>query len=769
MNSSGESRPPHQDPIQHSPGHTEFSRQAVIDSMTEGLNIADLNGNLLLVNRRGAELLGFTSPEEYRKALPEFIGTFELFSSEGALLPYEQWPLNRLLHGEPVRDYVVTVHRIGTDRFITLSHNGSITCDAKGEPLYAVLTYRDVTEQVKAREALRRKEEELREAQRIARVGNWYWDVHSDKVTVSDEVFELYGLDPNKPYPSLKEQEGTLLPSRSWGLVGAAIARTVRTGEPYELEFEVNHGKGGTIWITARGEAVRNAHGEMIGMRGTVQDITERKRAETRIAFLASFPELNPNPVLEVNARGIVSYANKAALTILKNSGGSQDVTLFLPRDLELLLQALGQEEGPGSYYREVKIGDHTIGENIYLFRDLGVVRMYARDVTEQKAAEDALRRQAQLIDLSPDAILVREVDGTIRFWSKGAEALYGWTSEEAVGQASHELLRTESATPLHEIIAETLRVGRWSGELTHTTKDNQRVIVQSRWMIQCDAEGGVGGILESNLDVTEAKTAELALRESEERFRTMADSTPVMIWVTNASGEIEFVNHAYEKFFGVTEAQAKSPATWTMLIHPEDKDRYAAAYAKALKLHAPFDADARVMHHSGEWHWVHSFGAPRFSGDGRFLGHVGSSPDITEQKRAADALKASLENLRLMVSNASEAMMVIDSEGRIEASSSLASRLLGYEEGELVGKRINQFAETFSRLEASLTLDNLRKGAPRPMTSSLRIKTKDGTMQWMSVTGNIVDLGVQGEKYFVKVQKLDLPASRSMRSGEKK
>jgi len=202
------------------------------------------------------------------------------------------------------------------------------------------------------------------------------------------------------------------------------------------------------------------------------------------------------------------------------------------------------------------------------------------------------------------------------------------------------------------------------------------------------------------------------------------------------------------------------------MRVHPEDEKSYIAAYAAALESRGAFDAVGRVMHRSGQWRWVHSYGAPRFSGSGEFLGHVGSSPDITEQKHAADALRASVENLRLMVNHTSDAMMVIDSDGRIEALSSLGSRLLGYEEGELLGKPIGQPAETFSRLEASLTMENLRKGAPRPMTSSLRVKTKGGQAQWMSVTGTVVNLGMQGEKYLVKFQKLDLPPTPRVAPG---
>jgi PAS domain S-box-containing protein len=131
-----------------------------------------------------------------------------------------------------------------------------------------------------------------------------------------------------------------------------------------------------------------------------------------------------------------------------------------------------------------------------------------------------------------------------------------------------------------------------------------------------------------------ERSRREAALRESEARFRTMADSTPVLIWTTNATGEVEFVNRAYTTYFGVTETEARGP-NWRWMVHPDEADTNIAAFFAALRDGQPFHGEARVRRADGAWRWLESFGAPRLSERGEVLGMVGSSLDITERKEA--------------------------------------------------------------------------------------------------------------------------------------
>lgn len=132
----------------------------------------------------------------------------------------------------------------------------------------------------------------------------------------------------------------------------------------------------------------------------------------------------------------------------------------------------------------------------------------------EREQATEVLRKQAELIDLSPDAIIVKKLDGTITFWSKGAEKLYGWTKEQARGQKIDLLLRTKSPES-KEIALALKQTGKWSGELIHHTKNNKKLVVQSWWLGKPDDHGEIKEILESNVDVTERKRIQTKLEEN--------------------------------------------------------------------------------------------------------------------------------------------------------------------------------------------------------------------------------------------------------------
>ena len=137
-------------------------------------------------------------------------------------------------------------------------------------------------------------------------------------------------------------------------------------------------------------------------------------------------------------------------------------------------------------------------------------------DIEDRRLAEQAaghsqatLRQQASLLDLTHDTIFVRDTNDVITYWNRGAEELYGWRREEAVGQVTHQLLRTIFPMPLAEIAAMLLRTGRWEGELVHARRDGTPVTVASRWSLQRDEAGRPAGTLETNNDITDRKRAE--------------------------------------------------------------------------------------------------------------------------------------------------------------------------------------------------------------------------------------------------------------------
>lgn len=142
-----------------------------------------------------------------------------------------------------------------------------------------------------------------------------------------------------------------------------------------------------------------------------------------------------------------------------------------------------------------------------------------------------------------------------------------------------------------------------------------------------------------AELDITDRHLAEARLRDSEARFRTMADGSPVMIWATDRRGDIEFVNKAFRDFFGVTPEYLRNDG-WLNLVHPDDAPGYMNAYHDAVANRAQFRAQARVRSEKGEWRWIESCATPRLGPHGQFLGYVGVSPDVTAVVEAQEALR---------------------------------------------------------------------------------------------------------------------------------
>ena len=173
------------------------------------------------------------------------------------------------------------------------------------------------------------------------------------------------------------------------------------------------------------------------------------------------------------------------------------------------------------------------VGGGLAMFT-FGQIRLLAERFKESldiagKRAE-ALREQAELLDLAHDTIMVRDLHGTIRFWNHGAEEMYGYSKEQATGKISHELLRTVFPRPLAEIDAELLQKGRWEGELERTTKNGKPAVVDIHWVLQRNKDGLADGVMEISTDITEHKRAEEENQRSKDLLEMFVENAPAAL-----------------------------------------------------------------------------------------------------------------------------------------------------------------------------------------------------------------------------------------------
>lgn len=311
---------------------------------------------------------------------------------------------------------------------------------------------------------------------------------------------------------------------------------------------------GSRIWFTPYPTPLRDARGRIVGGINMLVDITERKRAETAAMRLAAVVRSSHDAIVAKDIRGIITDWNESAERIFgyeaKEILGKSILTLIPedrhPEETEIL-RKIRRGESIDHYQTSRRRKDGRLVDvslTISPIRDakgaiVGVSKI-ARDITKQQRIEQRLAEQARLLDLSNDAILVRDVKDRIIYWNHGATEVYGYGPGEAVGKVTHELLRTEHPESRKSIRKKLLREGRWAGELVHTRKDGTKITVASRWVLDRDESGRPTSILETNNDITLRKNALKELERSKRLLEQLVDKRTKALRAANTELENE-------------------------------------------------------------------------------------------------------------------------------------------------------------------------------------------------------------------------------------
>jgi PAS domain S-box-containing protein len=333
------------------------------------------------------------------------------------------------------------------------------------------------------------------------------------------------------------------------------------------------------------------------------------------------------------------------------------------------------------------------------------------RDFFRLEATPDRAERLANLLTLSYEPMLVWQLNGPIEFWNTGADRLYGFTPEEAIGRSSHALLQTKFPVEFTEWITQLQNERYWSGELRHICKDGREVIVESRQQLLSD-----GTVIEVNRDITERTQIKADLRESEQQLRWLASivqSSDDAIVSKSLDGIITSWNKGAERVFGYTAEEAiGQPITIVIPQDRQEEERTILTRIRRAERIEHFETVRQRKH--GSLIWVSLTISPVKNAEGKIVGASKIARDITEQKRTSDQIatlareaehrsKNLLANVQAMV-NLSQADVVADLkkavEGRIQALANVhslfaATRWIGAELSTIAKQELAPYSAT--------------------------------------------------------------------------
>ena len=285
------------------------------------------------------------------------------------------------------------------------------------------------------------------------------------------------------------------------------------------------------------------------------------------------------------------------------------------------------------------------------------------------------------IADILPVMVAYLDTSLTYRFVNKPLAEWLGLPRKQILGRPVHEIIGEEAFGQREALYRVALGGERtfYASEFDHPTRG--RVAVESDYVPWADRNGVVRGIIVLFEDVTEQRTAERALRESEQRFRRIANSAPVLMWVTRIDRSSDFVNGAYAEFaLGPTaDPEDARKVNWQERIHPDDVERVVAQSLSGEASEKPFTLEGRFLRHDGEYRWLRTVSQPRFGPDGELIGFIGVGTDVTlakeaelELRRQVDEqtaqLAASEAQFRAVFEAALEVMVLLEPDGTVLA-----------------------------------------------------------------------------------------------------
>ncbi|MBF0634692.1 MAG: PAS domain S-box protein, partial [Nitrospinae bacterium] len=655
------------------------------------LCIADTDGYFRRLNPEWGKTLGYTLDALQGKRFLDYVHPDDLTSTLQAI--------SRLSEQNPIMDFTNRYrHQDGTYRWIEWRSMPA------GKLIYAAA--RDITERKQMEDSLRRSAEDVRGLLDATEESMFLMKVGGEVIALNETAAKRFGKTPDEMvggniYDLMSPEVAHVRKQRE--------AEVVKNRSPLTVEDE----RAGRYVRTTLWPVVDDKTGEVVRLAAFSIDITQRRKYEAEIqenrALLRRTLDSLMDAVFVIDADTVkIREINKAATDIFGYQadeliGKTTDFLHVSPESLDSfrkeLYPAIEKEGHLHLYDFRMKRRDGSVfptENNVFPLDDEQGRRVawvsVVRDISKVKEVEERFRL---LFNSGSDAIVVHPAlehgPGNIIEVNDTMCRRLGYSREELLKMSPldfNDTSQSDYKEDMARVMAELKNGREVRFERVHVAKGGRRIPVEvnsRQFMLR-----GKPTVLSIIRDITERKKAEEAMRESENRFRLVADSAPVLIWMSGTDAKCNYFNKGWLDFTG-RPLEDEMGDGWAQGVHPHDRERCVDMYMKSFNARKIFSMMYRLRRKDGAYRWVLDNGTPRFSSSGEFIGYIGSCFDITDRKEAEEAVARSEKKIREITSVIGQGVYALDSEGRLTFMNPEAERLLGWSEAELLGMDVHR------------------------------------------------------------------------------
>lgn len=460
-----------------------------------------------------------------------------------------------------------------------------------------------------------------------------------------------------------------------WQLVSVDMTR--QTGLQQSLEQEKKRYKS---YIDQCSEGIFcQEFYQPIPVQSSLEDFLERVKKDS---YLAECNDAMARMYGFSRAEELYSLATDQMMDVTAPAN-AETFRIFRESNFIVVNAETHEKDGLGNdrYFLNNAIG---IVEDGYLKRIWGT----QRDITAQKQTEERIRLLASLVEQTSDILTAADLDFRPITWNKAAEEIYGLHSEQVIGKDLRTLIGIDYRGYTREEVRQAvMEQGEWRGEMhfSRPTDGRKMMLLIYFRLLKNEKDQPLGYIIGAT-DITEWRAAELKLKETETRFRDVADSAPVMIWMSNAENRMTYVNRTLVQNTGF-EPDKAGQRKWVHHIHPEDAGTAGQVFDEHFDRRQPVVLSYRIRYLNGDYRWVQETGIPRFLDDGTFIGFIGSVIDIHDHKLK----EAQLRYQAGILENVSDIIITTDLLHNVLSWNKLAEKYYSIPAAEAIGQPVTK------------------------------------------------------------------------------